>query len=70
LLRAIKVHSTIVLPSSKDENSQPDTILVRAKLTLADRIPAYLQNCRQNVITMLDALDRDDVKTVTRLGHK
>ena len=34
-----------------------DTILVRAKPKFADRIPAFLQNCRQNVIAMLDALD-------------
>ena len=70
LLQAIKERSTIVLPSSRDENSPPDTILVRAKLILADRIPAYLQNCRQNVITMLDALDRGDFETVTMLGHQ
>jgi hypothetical protein len=32
-----------------------DPILLRAQLRFADRIPAYLQNCRQNVIVMLDA---------------
>jgi HPt (histidine-containing phosphotransfer) domain-containing protein len=47
-----------------------DTILVRAKPKFADRIPAYLQNCRQNVIAMLDALDRGDFETVTILGHQ
>ena len=46
-----------------------DTILVRANPILADRIPAYLQNCRQNVIAMLDALDRVDFESVTILGH-
>ena len=47
-----------------------DTILVRARPKFADRIPAYLQNCRQNVIGMLDALDRVDFETVTFLGHQ
>jgi HPt (histidine-containing phosphotransfer) domain-containing protein len=70
LLQAIKERSIIVLPSSKDEGGQMDTVLVRTKLKLADRIPAYLQNCRQNVITMLDALDRGDFETVTMLGHQ
>jgi PAS domain S-box-containing protein len=70
LLQAIKQHSIVAPPSSKDESSQMDTILVRAKPKLADRIPAYLQNCRQNVIAMLDALDRGDFETVTILGHQ
>jgi HPt (histidine-containing phosphotransfer) domain-containing protein len=37
---------------------------------LADRIPSYLENCRQNVIVLLDALDRVDFETVTSLGHQ
>ena len=47
-----------------------DTILVRANPKFADRIPAYLQNCRQNGIAMLDALDRVDFETVKFLGHQ
>ena len=47
-----------------------DIILVRANPKLADRIPAYLQNCRQNGIAMLDALDRADFETVRYLGHQ
>jgi HPt (histidine-containing phosphotransfer) domain-containing protein len=47
-----------------------EPILLRVKPKLADRIPAYLQNCRQNVIVMLDALDRVDFETVTSLGHQ
>ena len=35
-----------------------DTILVRAEPKFADLIPVFLQNCRKNVIAMLDALDR------------
>ena len=35
----------------------------------ADLIPVFLQNCRQNVIAMLDALDRGDFETVEILGR-
>ena len=47
-----------------------DMILVAANPKLAGRIPAYLQNCKQNVIVMLDDLDRVDFETVTSLGHQ
>jgi PAS domain S-box-containing protein len=69
LLQAIKEHSTVVLPSS-EEDSWMAAILVRAKSKLADRTPAYLQNCRQNVIAMLNALDRVDFEPVKFLGHQ
>ena len=56
-------------PSSKEESSRKDTILVRASPKFADRISVFLQNGRQNVIVMLGALDRGDFKTVEFLGH-
>src|SRR5450755_3572089 len=70
LLQAIREHSKVAPSSSKEESSRMDPILVRAKPKFADRIPAYLQNCRQNTIMMLDALDRVDFETVTILGHQ
>jgi CheY-like chemotaxis protein len=70
LLQAIKEHAIVAPASSKDESSRMDPILVRAKPKFADRIPAYLQNCRKNVIAMLEALDRGDFETVTMLGHQ
>jgi CheY-like chemotaxis protein len=70
LLQAIKENSIGAPPSSKKESSRLDTILVRANPKFADRIPAYLQNCRQNGIAMLDALDRVDFETVKFLGHQ
>jgi HPt (histidine-containing phosphotransfer) domain-containing protein len=70
LLHAIKEHSIVAPPSSIDESGGMDTILVRANTKFVDRIPAYLQNCRKNVIAMSDALDRVDFKTVTFLGHQ
>jgi HPt (histidine-containing phosphotransfer) domain-containing protein len=36
----------------------------------ADRIPAYLLNCRRNINFILEALDRVDLETVTILGHQ
>jgi HPt (histidine-containing phosphotransfer) domain-containing protein len=70
LLQAIKDRFIVAPPSSKEESSRMDTILVRAEPKFADRIPAYLQNCRQNGIAMLDALDRVDFETVKYLGHQ
>jgi PAS domain S-box-containing protein len=70
LLRAIKEHSIATPPSSKEESRRKETALVRANPKFADRVPAYLQNCRQNVITMLEALDRVDFETVRTLGHQ
>jgi CheY-like chemotaxis protein len=36
---------------------------------LASHIPAFLKDCRLNVIAMLDALDRADFETVKTLAH-
>ena len=47
----------------------PEAVLAVVKANISDRIPAYLQNCRQNVIDIEDALDRVDFETVTILGH-
>jgi PAS domain S-box-containing protein len=70
LLQAIMEHSIVAPSSSKEESSRMDPILLRVKSKSADRIPAYLQNCRQNAAMMLDALDRVDFETVTILGHQ
>jgi PAS domain S-box-containing protein len=69
LLQAIKERSIVATPSSKGQSSRMDTILVRAEPKFADLIPVFLQNCRKNVIAMLDALDRGDFETVETLGH-
>jgi HPt (histidine-containing phosphotransfer) domain-containing protein len=69
LLQAIKEHSIVAPPSSKEESSRKDTIVVRANPKFADLIPGFLQNRRQEVIAMLEALDRGDFETVESLGH-
>jgi HPt (histidine-containing phosphotransfer) domain-containing protein len=69
LLQAIKDNSRVPVSSLKEESSRKGAVLVRTKPKFADRIPVFLQNCRQNVVTMLDALDRSDFETVEFLGH-
>jgi PAS domain S-box-containing protein len=70
LLQAIKEHSPVVLPSSIEENSWMAAIPVTTNHRFADRIPAYLQSCRQNGIAMQDALDRVDFEALKNLGHQ
>jgi HPt (histidine-containing phosphotransfer) domain-containing protein len=69
LLRAIKDHSAAAPSSSRQESSRKDTILVRANPKFADLMPGFLHNRRQDVIAMLEALDRGDYETVKILGH-
>ena len=56
-------------PSSNEESSRKDMIFVRAIPKLADLTPGFLQNRRQDVVAMLDALGRGDFATVESLGH-
>jgi PAS domain S-box-containing protein len=70
LLQAIREHSMVAPSSSEEESNRMDLIRLSAKSKSAIRIPAYLRNCKQNVIVMLDALDRVDFETVTSLGHQ
>ncbi len=69
LLQAIKEYSKVGA-ASKEESSWMAAIPLHANHRFADRIPAYLQNCRQNGIAMLDALNRVDFATVQSLGHQ
>jgi PAS domain S-box-containing protein len=69
LLQAIKEHTIAALPQ-KSEESWMAAIPVQTNHRFAERIPAYLKNCRQNGIAMLDALDRVDFATVKSLGHQ
>ena len=69
LLQAIKEHSALAPPSPEDASAGNDAIVVRANPIFADLIPGFLKNRRQDVIAMLDALDRGDFATVESLGH-
>jgi PAS domain S-box-containing protein len=70
LLRAIKEHWQAAFASTRELECRLDPILLRTIPRFADRIPAYLKNCRDNVVVMLDALDRVDFETVSSLGHQ
>ncbi len=68
LLQAIQEHS-MVAPASLKEEGRPRDTTSPASRKLAERTPAYLRNCRQNVIDIKEALDRADFEAVTILGH-
>ena len=70
LLQAIKERFQIASPIMKDEGGRIDAVAARLNTKFADRIPAYLLNCRQNANFILAALDRVDLETVTFLGHQ
>jgi HPt (histidine-containing phosphotransfer) domain-containing protein len=56
-------------PSLSVDVGRKDAIPVRVNPKFADLIPGFLQNRRQDVIAMLDALDRGDFAIVESLGH-
>ncbi len=70
LLQAIKDQFTVAPSRSSEEPGGGDPVRLRPSRKFADRIPAYLQSCRLNVISMRDALDRADFETVVFLGHQ
>jgi PAS domain S-box-containing protein len=68
LLQAIRDYSALaMLPARMD--AEQLRAPSRADRRLAERTPAYLKNCRENVLAMDDALDRADFETVVILGH-
>jgi PAS domain S-box-containing protein len=70
LLQAIREHCIVAPAAAMEQSSRADTTPPRVNRQSLDRRPAYLKNCRQNVIVMLNALDRVDFETVTSLGHQ
>ena len=68
LLQAIKDYS-MVGESAPQQAEAPQDRNSRAALRLAERTPAYLENCRNNVIAINAALDQADFETVIILGH-
>ena len=68
LLQALRDYSSVESPASA-ENAGPKPTISRASQTIIDRTPAYLNNCRQNVMAMHAALDRADFQAIAILGH-
>ena len=52
-----------------EAGGRKDAILVRANPKFADLIPGFLQNRRQDVLAILDALHQGDYETVESLAH-
>jgi len=70
LLQAIREHCGRALPATATQMwRMQDTIKVRPNPRIADLIPAFLQNRRLDVTTLLSALDEGDFATVESLGH-
>ncbi|WP_293900968.1 PAS domain S-box protein, partial [Phenylobacterium sp.] len=72
LLQAIKDHSAVQAPAAPVAPvlaAIPAAGLSRAAQRLAAQTPAYLENCRLNVIAIVAALDCGDFQAVTILGH-
>ena len=69
LLQAIREHTAAASLPPPVEGAETEPMPALMKSRVKDLVPAYLKNCRQNVIDMGDALDRVDFETVTILGH-
>jgi PAS domain S-box-containing protein len=68
LLQAIRDYSAAGTRAPRKEG-HPDARSQRSAQRMAQQIPAYLDNCRHNVVVMRAALDRADFEAVTILGH-
>jgi PAS domain S-box-containing protein len=69
LLQAIRDYSAAG-PRPEGDVGGSDGNASRSARRMAERIPAYLENCRQNVIVMQDALDQLDFEAATIIGHR
>jgi len=68
LLQAIKDYSAVAVPLSPEDPGSK-AAPSRAAQRLAEQTPAYIQNCRENIVLMLEALNRADFEVVVILGH-
>jgi PAS domain S-box-containing protein len=68
LLQAIRDHASEKTPEAPGLPA-PKASSTRATQRLAEQTPAYLENCRRDVVSMLAALDRADFEAVIILGH-
>ena len=69
LLQAIRVHSIGAPPRAKPSDDRTSRARTPTNQRLAERVPMFLQNCRQNVIAMQQALEWGDLQTVAFIGH-
>jgi PAS domain S-box-containing protein len=69
LLQAIKDYSAVAPAADPSRRVVEETQAWRPSARLMARVPAYLDSCREHVITMGAALDDDDFQVVILLGH-
>src|SRR3954467_3384573 len=69
LLQAMRELAVLAPPRLPEEGRRTEMILVRVNPKFADLIPGFLQNRRQDVGAIVDALERGDFDTVEGLGH-
>ncbi len=69
LLQAIRERAVVAPLSSQGLRGQDETFRVRVNPKVADLVPGFLKNRRQDVIAMELALERGDFQTVRGLGH-
>ncbi len=69
LLRAIANRTVVARAPTREERIQSLEALVPENPQIAERVPTFLQNRRNDVTTMRDAVTRDDLKIAERLGH-
>jgi PAS domain S-box-containing protein len=69
LLQAIKDYSAVAPSIAPPETRAAESPTWRPSARLAASIPAYLDHCRQYVITIGGALDRADFEAVNHLAH-
>jgi HPt (histidine-containing phosphotransfer) domain-containing protein len=54
---------------SEKKNSKDDKIIVWVDPDLLDIIPAFLQNRKEDICSILEALEIEDYETIRILGH-
>ena len=70
LLRAIRDCASGEPREYGNPTSDANAILIRPNPKNASRVPAYLLRCKEYVVTMLEALDQNDLKPILLLGHQ
>jgi len=68
-LHAIRDHAPDPARTDRRDEVRSETIRIRAQPELADLIPEFLQNRRNDVAAIRKALGHGDFKTVEHLGH-
>ncbi|MDQ6618967.1 MAG: PAS domain S-box protein [Pseudomonadota bacterium] len=69
LLQAIREHSLDTPGAVDDVPGQDAAIIVRVNKKLTDLVPAFLENRRHDVTSILAAIERADFETIGSLGH-